>query len=53
VFVNGNLLFTKQVMDSDMFKLPRGFKHKKWEFGLEGMIPIKRMTVATSTEEIV
>jgi hypothetical protein len=53
VFVNGNLLFTKQVMNSEMFKLPRGFKHKKWEFGLEGMIPIKRMTVATSTEEIV
>jgi hypothetical protein len=53
VFVNGNLLYTKQVMNSDMFKLPRGFKHKKWEFGLEGMIPIKRLTVATSTEEIV
>jgi hypothetical protein len=35
-----------------MFKLPGGFKHKKWEFGLEGMIPIKRLTVATSTEEI-
>ena len=53
VFVNGVLVFSKEVTDSQMFKLPGGFKHKKWEFGLEGMIPVKRLTIATSTEEIV
>jgi hypothetical protein len=35
-----------------MFKLPRGFKDKKWEFEMVGMIPVKRLTIATSTEEI-
>jgi hypothetical protein len=53
LFVDGVFKFSKQISNSDMFKLPGGFKHKKWEFGLEGMIPIKRLTVATSTEEIV
>lgn len=52
VYVDGSLVFTKQVTDSNMFKLPRGFRHKKWEFGIEGMIPVKRMIIATSTEEI-
>ena len=53
VWVDGTLKFTKQVVNSNTFKLPRGFRDKKWEFGLEGMIPVKRLTVATSLEEIV
>jgi hypothetical protein len=53
IYVDGVLKFTKQVTDSNMFKLPRGFKDKKWELVLEGMIPVKRVTIATSTEEIV
>jgi hypothetical protein len=53
LYVNSVLKFTKQVRTSDMFKLPRGFKHKKWEIVVEGMIPVKRITMATSTEEIV
>jgi hypothetical protein len=53
VYVDGVWMFTKKVTNSTMFKLPRGFKNKKWEFELEGMIPVKRFTVATSTEEIV
>jgi hypothetical protein len=53
VYVDGVWVFTKKVTNSTMFKLPRGFKNKKWEFELEGMIPVKRFTVATSTEEIV
>jgi hypothetical protein len=53
VWVDSTLKFTKQISDSTMFKLPRGFRNKKWEFGIEGMIPVKRMTIATSTEEIV
>lgn len=53
VYVDGVLKFTKQVKNSNMFKLPRGFKNKKWEIVVEGMIPIKRIVMATSTEEIV
>jgi len=53
VYANGVLKFTKQVSNSNMFKLPRGFKDKKWEIEVSGMIPIKRITMATSTEEIV
>jgi hypothetical protein len=53
VWVDGTLKLSKQISNSTMFKLPRGFRNKKWEFGIEGMIPVKRMTVATSTEEIV
>lgn len=53
LYVDSQLKWTRQVMNSKMFKLPRGFKDKKWEFELVGMIPVKRLTVATSTEEIV
>lgn len=52
VYLDGVLKFTKQVTDSNMFKLPRGFKGKKWEWEVKGMIPIKRVTMATSTEEL-
>jgi hypothetical protein len=53
IFVDGALKWTKQVTDSNMFKLPRGFRDKKWEWSVDGMIPVKRVTLATSTEEIV
>jgi hypothetical protein len=52
IYVNSVLKFTKQISDSNMFKLPRGFKHKKWEIEIIGMLPVKRVTLATSTEEI-
>jgi hypothetical protein len=52
VYVDGDLKWTKEVSNNTMFKLPRGFKDKKWEFEVIGMIPIKRITIATSTEEI-
>jgi len=53
VYVDGDLKWSRQVDNSKMFKLPRGFKHKKWEFEVVGMVPCKRITIATSTEEIV
>jgi hypothetical protein len=53
LYADSVLKFTKQVQTSIMFKLPRGYKNKKWEFELDGMIPVKRATIATSTEEIV
>ena len=52
IFVDGNLKFTKQLSESTMFKLPRGFRDKKWEWSVDGMIPVKRVILATSTEEI-
>lgn len=53
LYVDSVLKFTKQVFDSNLFKLPRGFKNKKWEVEVTGMIPLKRIIMATSTEEIV
>jgi hypothetical protein len=53
LYIDGALRWTKQVKDSTMFKLPRGFRDKKWEWSVQGMIPIKRIILATSTEEIV
>jgi hypothetical protein len=53
IYVDGEIKFVKQVSNSNMFKLPRGFKNKKWEWSVDGMIPVKRVTLATSTEEIV
>ena len=53
IYVDSVLKFTKHVMYSTMFKLPRGFRNKKWEIEITGMIPVKRVLMATSTEEIV
>lgn len=53
VYVAGTLKFSKQISSGTMFKLPRGFKSKEWEFEVKGMIPVKRITIATSVEEIV
>jgi hypothetical protein len=53
IYVDGDLKWVKQLSNSNMFKLPGGFKHKKWEWSVDGMIPVKRVTLATSTEEIV
>lgn len=53
IIVDGTVKFVKKVTNNTMFKLPRGFKDKKWEIELEGMIPVKRVVMATSTEEIV
>jgi hypothetical protein len=53
LYADSVLKFTKQITTSTMFKLPRGFRDKKWHFELSGMIPVKRVSIATSTEEIV
>jgi hypothetical protein len=53
LYESGVLKFSKEVRSSKMFKLPRGYKGKQWEVELKGMITIKRVTLATSTEEIV
>ena len=52
LYADNVLKQTKQISSSNIFKLPRGFRSKKWHFELTGMIPVKRVTLATSTEEI-
>ena len=52
LYADGVLKFTKQLTDSKMFKLPRGYKAKKWEFEVEGMIPVKRVIISNTTQEI-
>jgi len=52
IYADSVLKFTKEVSDNLMFKLPRGFKGKEWEVEVSGMIPVKRIMVATSTEEL-
>ena len=52
VYVDGVLTFSKQVSDCKAFKLPRGFKNKIWEWEVIGMIPIKRVTLASTMEEL-
>lgn len=52
VYVAGVLKFTKQVSTCDAFKLPRGFKNKQWEWEVVGMIPVKRVSMASSMEEL-
>jgi hypothetical protein len=53
LYESGVLKFSKEVRSSKMFKLPRGYKGKQWEVELKGMITTKRVTLASSTEEIV
>jgi hypothetical protein len=52
LYVDGSLVFTKEVTTGKSFKLPRGFKSRDWEFEIVGMIPVKRVIMATSTEEL-
>lgn len=52
VYEGGNLKFTKTISDNKIFKLNSGYKSKKYKFEIEGNIPIQRLDVATSSEEI-
>ena len=52
VYADGALVFTKSVTDSTAFKLPRGFKNRKIEWEVTGMVPVKRVVLATSMEEL-
>jgi hypothetical protein len=52
IYTDGELRWVKQISNSNIFKLPGGFKNKKWEWSVDGMIPVKRVTLATSTEEV-
>ncbi len=52
VYADGELKFTKNVMNTQPFRLNSGYKSKRYEFQLEGNIPIKKMDIATSVEEL-
>jgi hypothetical protein len=53
IYADGVLQFTKNVTNNKIFKLNSGYKSKRYDFQIEGNIPVKRMDVATSVEEII
>ena len=46
VYVDGEVVFSEQVSDKKMFKLPSGFKNDIWEFEVSGRRTIFSITVA-------
>lgn len=52
VYADDVLKFTKNVSNGKPFRLNSGYKSKRYEFQIEGNIPVKQMDVATSVEEL-
>jgi hypothetical protein len=51
-YADGDLKHTKIVTSENLFRLPAGFRAKKWEFQIEGNIPVRRVEMATSAGEL-
>lgn len=52
LYADGVLKVSKQVGGDDLFKLPAGFKSKRYEVRLQGNIPLRRLDLATSAMEL-
>lgn len=52
VYADDVLKFTKNVTNNKIFKMRSGFKSKFYEFVIEGHIPVLRVDIATSSDEI-
>jgi hypothetical protein len=52
IFANGVNVFEKAVSSAKAFKLPRGFKGKRWEVQFAGSIPVRGFDMATTMKEI-
>jgi hypothetical protein len=52
LFADGTLVFTKTVQDNNPFRLPGGFKARRYEFQLEGNFAVTEAAIATSVSEI-
>lgn len=50
VYADGVLVFTSQILDNKMFKLPAGFKKDIWEFECVGRRTIFSITVAETAK---
>jgi hypothetical protein len=52
-FAQGKQVAVVQVRSADPFRLPSGFKGDRWEFQLNGNIPIRHVKIAETSTELV
>lgn len=52
-FAQGKQVAAIQVRSADPFRLPSGFKADRWEFQLNGNIPIRHVKIAETSKELV
>jgi len=52
IYVDGVLTYEKNISSTKAFKLPKGFKGKRWEIELSGSIPVRRFDTATTIKEL-
>jgi hypothetical protein len=52
IFCNGVLVHTRSVQDRKEFRLPSGFKGDRWEFQLNGNVPLRHLKIAETGKEL-
>lgn len=52
LFADGEMVFSKAVENSDPFRLPGGFKGRRYQIQVEGNFAVQELTVATSITEL-
>jgi hypothetical protein len=52
VYADSVLRFEKEVSNTNIFRLPAGFRAKNWEVQIEGFIPVKEIVLANSVKEV-
>lgn len=52
LYSDGILKFSKDIVNSKPFRLPGGFRGRKFEIALEGYLPVQRVDVASGMDEL-
>lgn len=52
VYAEGRLIITKNISSDEAFKLPSGFKEKRWEIEVTGTRPVRQVALATELREL-
>lgn len=52
LYADGELRFTHEVKDAELFRLPAGFVGREWEVEIEGVDPLQEIVLAESVGEI-
>jgi hypothetical protein len=52
VFADDELIHTVAITDEEMYRLPDGFKAKRWKFGFSGNLHLKSFKVAETGKEL-
>ena len=52
IWADGVLVYSKNVSTAEAFKLPRGYKAKRWEVQFSGTVPVRGFDMATTMKEI-